>query len=222
MSTMTETMHKEEALYVPGEHTTNGTTEREYTPKTAGRYLGHIIDLKTTDGKLFDEREPKTRELTGRKLKARFFNLVVRVAPETANLTFTHRHTDGTETTHTGTDYVGWEVRGGIPRYLEPQEGDTFAANPEGNDAYLELCRVLGIQLETREINDNGTAVTAHILPVLEAKDAIGRPVTAVVGRTKDWVNDKGETVRAFKVNRVNEWTEGKRLAGTTTDDLPF
>ena len=55
MSTMTETLQKEEALYVPGDHTTNGTTDREYTPKTAGRYLGHIIDLEITDEKLFDE-----------------------------------------------------------------------------------------------------------------------------------------------------------------------
>ena len=76
MSTMTETLQKEEALYVPGDHTTNGTTDREYTPKTAGRYLGHIIDLEITDEKLFDERDIKTRQLTGRKLKARFFNLV--------------------------------------------------------------------------------------------------------------------------------------------------
>ena len=223
MSTITETMKHEEALFVPSDRTTNSaTTDREYTPKTAGRYLGHIIGLEVTDGKLFDERDIKTRQLTGRKLKARFFNLKVRVAPETANLTFTHYGDDGTETTHTGENYVGWEVKGGIPRYLEPQEGDDFAAHPEGNDAYLELCKALGVELETREINDNGTAVTAHILPILKPKDAIGCPVTAVVGRTKDWVNKKGETVRAFKVNRVNGWTEGKRLANTTTDDLPF
>ena len=54
---------------------------------------------------------------------------------------------------------------------------------------------------------------------MLEAKDAIGRPVTAIVGRGKDWVNEKGETVRAFKVRKVEEWTDGKRLV---TDDIPF
>ena len=192
--------------------------EREYTPKTAGRYLGHIIDLKITDEKLFDEIDPKTRQLTGRKLKARFFNLIVRVAPETAGLTFAHRNSDGTETTHNGEDYVGWEVRGGIPRYLEPQTGDTFDANPQGNEDYLELCRVLGVHPEKREINDNGTAVTAHVLPVLKATDAIGHHVTAIVGRGKDWTNTKGEIVRGFKVRKVEEWTDGKHLS----DDLPF
>tara|TARA_Y100000310_G_C20332191_1_gene645821 strand:- start:53 stop:712 length:660 start_codon:yes stop_codon:yes gene_type:complete len=219
MSTITETM-KDEALYVPGEHTANGTTaEREYTPKTAGRYLGHIIDLEITDEKLFDERDLKTRQLTGRKLKARFFNLRVRVAPETAELTFTHHGDDGTETTHTGADYVGWEVKGGIPRYLEPQDGDTFDANPGGNEDYLELCRVVGVHPETREINNNGTTVTAHVLPVLKREDAINRPVTAIVGRGKDWTNTEGRTVRTYKVKKVNAWTDGKRLA---TDDLPF
>ena len=220
MSTMTETM-KEEALFIPTKHTTNGTTEHtaehEYTPKTAGRYLGHVIDLQTTDGKLFDERD-KAGQLTGRKLKARFFNLIVRVAPETANLTFVHHNDDGAETMHSGVDYVGWEVRGGIPRYLEPQEGDTFAANPGGNESYLELCRVCGVHPETREINENGTSVTAHVLPILESKDAIGHPITAIVGRGKDWTNKKGELVRGFKVKKVEEWTDGKRL----NDDLPF
>ena len=219
MSTMTETIKQEEALYIPSGKTTNGTTtEREYIPKAAGRYLGHIIDLKITDDKLFDEIDPKTRHTTGRKLKARFFNLIVRVAPETADLTFTHRKHDGTEATHNGEDYVGWEVRGGIPRYLEPQAGDTFDANPGGNEDYLELCRVLGVHPETREINDNGTTVTAHVLPVLKTTDAIGHHVAAIIGRGKDWTNTKGETMPGFKVRKVEEWTDGKRL----TDDLPF
>ena len=225
MSTITETL-KEEALFIPTDNTTNGTTEteREYTPKTAGRYLGHILTAEMTKDKPFDEVDPKTRQKTGRKLKARFFNLRVRVAPETADLTFTHHGDDGTETTHTGANYVGWEVKGGIPRYLEPnrEAGDIFDANPGGNEDYLELCGVLGVQPETREINSNGTTVTAHILPMLEAKDAIGRPVTAIVGRTKDWVNDEGKTVRAYKVKKVNEWKDGKRLSTTATDDIPF
>ena len=219
MSTMTETL-KHEALFIPTNKTTDGITATEYTPKTAGRYLGHVITLQVTDEKLFDERD-NTGQLTGRKLKARFFNLVVRVAPETTDLTFVHRGDDGTERTHNGADYVGWEVRGGIPRYLEPNKaaGDTFDANPGGNEDYLELCRVLGVHPETREINDNGTTVTAHVLPMLEAKDAISHPVTAIVVRAKDWVNEKGDTVRAFKVKKVEEWTDGKRLV---TDDIPF
>ena len=148
----------------------------------------------------------------------------MRVAPDTASLSFLHRGDDGAETTLTGAGYVGWEVKGGIPRYLEPnrEAGDIFDANPGGNEDYLELCGVLGVQPETREINSNGTTVTAHILPMLEAKDAIGRPVTAIVGRTKDWVNDEGKTVRAYKVKKVNEWKDGKRLSTTATDDIPF
>ena len=59
MSTITETLERE-ALCIQTDTTTNGTTAEKYTPKTPGRYLGHIIDLEITDEKLFDERDIKS------------------------------------------------------------------------------------------------------------------------------------------------------------------
>ena len=220
MSTITETI-KEEALFIPGDTTTNGVTEKEYTPKTEGEYLGHITELTTTLPDPFELRDRNGANL-GRKARARFFNFKVRVAPETAELTFTHRDHKGAERTHNGVDYVGWEVRGGIPRFLEPTVDDDFEANPEGNDAYVRFCETQGIEIPTREIERDGKTLTVQVLPELTAEDITGVPVTAVVGRGRDWTNKEGETVPAYKVKFVKEWTDGKRLAGTTTDDLPF
>ena len=89
MSTMTETLKNEEALFIPSE---NGETEREeYIPKVAGEYLGHITDARTL-----------TREFTkdGRTFKARIFNFKVHVAPENKTMTYTLTNTDGTNGSH--------------------------------------------------------------------------------------------------------------------------
>ena len=77
MPTMTETL-KDEALFIPSEDGTTG--EREYTPKVAGEYLGHITDARTL-----------TREFKkdGRTFKARIFNFKIHVAPENKTMTYT-------------------------------------------------------------------------------------------------------------------------------------
>ena len=49
-----------------------------------------------------------------------------------------------------------------------------------------------------------------------------GQPVVAVVGRGKDWTNNEGKTVPSWRCKFVKRWESGKRLATTTTDDLPF
>ena len=68
MSTITETLKNEEALFIPSD---NGTTEtREYIPKVQGEYHGHITDARTI-----------TREFKkdGRTFKARIFNFKVHI-----------------------------------------------------------------------------------------------------------------------------------------------
>ena len=73
MSTMTETLNHEEALFIPSEDT---ELKDEYVPMVEGEYLGHIIETRTL-----------TREFTkeGRPMKARIFNFKVHVAPENTN-----------------------------------------------------------------------------------------------------------------------------------------
>ena len=209
MSTMTETLH-EEALFIPTDDTT-----RTHTPKVEGDYLGHITDTRTL------VREFKTSD--GRNVKARIFNYKVQVAHENATREYTFTDHNGTEHTTSGEPYVGWTVNArGIFRFLEPVDGDTFESNSENNVAYLRFCQALGLTIDTTQREVNGKTIDVQVLPTLEETAINGRPVVAVVGSDKDWINDDGETMPSFKVKFVKHWKDGKLLAPTTHNDLPF
>ena len=205
MSTMTDTLKNEEALFIPSEE-----TEEEYVPKVAGDYLGHITETRTV-----------TREFTtkGRTFKARIFNFKVNVAPENANNTYTLE--GGREIT--GEHYVDWTVvADGVFRFLEPTGDDKFESNAEGNKRYLRFCQSIGIETPTEERTIGGKTVTVQVLPDIKESDLNGLPVVAVVGRGQDWVTDTGETRPSWRAKFSKLWESGKRLATTTTDDLPF
>ena len=209
MSTMTDTLHNEEALFIPSEE----TAREEYIPKVAGEYLGHITDARSL-----------TREFTkdGRTFKARIFNFKVHVAPENARNTYTI-HRDGNTKTITGEHYVDWTVvADGVFRFLEPTGDDKHESNAEGNKRYMRFCESLGLEIPTEERTINDKTVRVQLLPDVEETDLNGTPVVAVVGRGQDWVNDAGETRPSWRVKFTKLWKDGKRLATTTTDDLPF
>ena len=210
MSTMTETLHKEEALFIPSQE----TVREEYIPKVAGEYLGHITEARTV-----------TREFTreNRPMKARIFNFKIRVAAENREQKYTFQDKDGNHRNITGEHFVDWEmVADGVFRYLEPTTEDTFESYAEGNKKYLLFCQSLGLEIPTEERTVNGSTVSVQLLPNIDEKTLDGTPVTAVVGRGKDWVNDKGETVPSWRCKFTKSWTEGKKLARTNIDDLPF
>jgi MoxR-like ATPase len=78
------------------------------------------------------------------------------------------------------------------------------------------------LTIETTKREVNGKTLDVQVLPTLTEEDINGRPVIAVVGRDKDWVNDDGETMPSYRVKFVKLWKDGKLLAPTTTNDLPF
>ena len=208
-TTMTDTLKHEEALFIPSED----TEREEYVPKVAGDYHGHITDARTI-----------TREFTidGRTFKARIFNFKVNVAPENASNTYTI-HRDGNTKTITGEHYVDWTVvADGVFRFLEPTGDDKHESNAEGNKRYMRFCESLGLEIPTEERTINDKTVRVQLLPDVEETDLNGTPVVAVVGRGQDWVNDAGETRPSWRVKFTKLWKDGKRLATTTTDDLPF
>ena len=206
MSTMTETLHNEEALFIPTDDTT-----RTHVPKVEGDYLGHITGTKTI------VREFKTND--GRNVKARIFNFKVEVAHENATREYTFTDRNGDEHHTSGEPFVGWTVNArGVFRFHEPKEGDTFESNSENNVAYLRFCQALGLTIETAQREINGKTLDVQILPTLTEDDVNGKPVIAVVGRDKDWINDDGETMPSFRVKYVKLWKEGKLLH----NDLPF
>ena len=209
MSTMAETLKHEEALFIPSE----GDKE-EYIPKVAGEYLGHITDARSL-----------TREFTkdNRNFKARIFNFKVHVAPENSRQTYTLTSKDGTHREITGEHYIDWTVvADGVFRFLEPTDADNFESNAEGNKRYLMFCQSLGMEIHTEERTVNGKTVKVQVLPDIKETDLNGTPVVAVVGRGQDWVNDTGETRPSWRCKFTKLWTDGKKLATTTTNDLPF
>ena len=207
MSTMTETLHNEEALFIPDGDTTEARKD-EYVPMVEGEYLGHIIESRTI-----------TREFTkeDRLMKARIFNFKVEVAQDNTR----NKYTVNTKEI-TGEHYVGKHIMAdGVFRFLEPTKDDTFESNAEGNKRYLMFCQSLGMQIPTEERTINGKTVTVQILPDIKEDDLNGTPVTAVVGRGQDWTDDTGKNRPSWRVKFTKLWADGKRLA-TKTDDLPF
>ena len=208
-TTMTDTLKREEALFIPSED-----TERdEYVPKVAGDYHGHITDARTL---------VREFEKDGRTLKASIFNFKVNVAPENAQNTYTI-HRDGNTRTVTGEHFVDWTVvADGVFRFLEPTGDDKHESNAEGNKRYMRFCQSLGLEIPTEDRTINGSTVKVQLLPEIKETDLNGTPVIAVVGRGQDWVNDTGETRPSWRVKYTKLWAEGKKLAATTTNDLPF
>jgi len=216
MSTMNDTLEKEEALFIPSDDTTTTAHKPKYRARTAGEYLGHIIKVRTEVKEWPDKK-------TGDNHSACIYNFKVLVAPENSSMTYTTTHRDGHQETHNGEDYVDWPIMAnGVFRFLEPNKDgtDTFVSNASGNDGYLRFCETIGVSVETTPREINGKTVDVSVIPILEEKDITGAPVTAVVGRHKDdWVNKEGVTVPQYRVKFVKAWTDGKRLV---TDDLPF
>jgi len=210
MSTMTETLRHEEALFIPSEDT---ETRDDYVPMVEGEYVGHITETRTL-----------TREFTkeNRPMKARIFNFKVTIAPENTHRNYTIHKKDGSHREVTGEHYVDKTVMAdGVFRFLEPVEGDKFESNAEGNKRYLMFCKSLGIEIHTEERTINGKTVTVQLLPDVKETDLDGTPVTAVVGRGQDWTDDHGKNRPSWRVKFTKLWTDGKRLAANT-DDLPF
>jgi len=194
---------KEQSYYKPKD-------KKDITPYAEGDYLCHIVEVKT---RMLDVRG---------KYRAELYSFTVEVAEENKDKDFMYEDINGDKKATKGTPYVGKRFFGKLWRFIEPKEGDTFESNSENNVAYLRFCQALGLTIETAKREIGGKHIDVQILPTLEETDLNGRPVVAVVGRDKDWVNDEGETMPSFKVKFVKLWKEGKRLATTTTNDLPF
>ena len=84
------------------------------------------------------------------------------------------------------------------------------------------FCQSLGMEIPTEERTINGKTVKVQLLPDVKETDLNGTPVTAVVGRGQDWTDDQGKNRPSWRVKFTKLWKDGKRLATTTTDDLPF
>ena len=191
--------------------TTEKTSKPKWTPIADGEYLGHISEVET--------REVNTHK---GKHKALVYNYKFKV--DEANSVNNYRYKWGnTEYDAKGSEYVGNTIRGrGVFRYLVPKDGDKFESNPDGNKTYTYFCEAIGIQLPTTEKVINGETMKVKSLPTLDAKDIIGVPVIAVVGKGKPYTNSSGKEVTPSEVKFVKTWKGGTKMEEVNESDIPF
>jgi len=160
--------------------------------------------------------ECKSQEVMVRnKFKAKVFNYKLEIADENNELTY---HVNGKDIN--GGVFSGKTFKGaGIFHFLTPSEGDTFTANPGGNEKYMEFCEAIGIKCPEIEIEVEGQKRMVKTLPNLESSDLLGKPILATLVENS-FVNKEGKKVTFFQAKSVETWaTEARDLAD---EDLPF
>ena len=209
MSTVQEALKHEEVSTFTGDTTT--ITRKALVE---GEYVGHITNARS----IVRPVRPH--------YQARIYNFDVIVAPENSSLKYQYEDIDGTHMEISGEQFVGKKlIAKGVFKFLDPQEGDDFKGNSAENHKYFRFCETLGVTPTDQTQTIDGKETTVKILPLLTETDMLGKPVTAVLRKTKDeWVNNKGEKMHySWRVSYVKLWTEGKlRDMTVNPDDLPF
>ena len=198
----------EQSFYVPGEE--NKKEKKSFTPIVPGDYYCHITDVQTSI------RDVKN------KYKGRVYNYTVEVAKENSENEYTYKEINGDDKDTDGSVYKGYKFKGSVWRFLEPQKGDTFEANPTGNKGYMYFCEALNIECpkETKQIN--GKDVEVQTLPNLTSKDLIGKPIVAVVGQGRAWKDKEGNDRTFWDCRFVKRWEGGKEKSDASSEDIPF
>ena len=219
MSTTQEVLSSEVSTFF--EDTTKASNTTTRTGYVEGKYLGHIANVRST---IHPVKDWETKEEG--KYQARIYNFDVIVADENSTMKYQYEDITGKHIEITGEQFVGKKlIAKGIFKFLDPQEGDTFKANPSNNKTYSIFCDTLGLHPtgETRTID--GKETTVKLLPVLTNEDLLGKPVTATLKKVKDsWTNKDGQKMDwSWRVTYVNPWKDGKLKSMTVAeDDLPF
>ena len=183
--------------------------DKPYYPMVEGEYLAYIVEPTMV------ERE---FNMKGMKVKAKIFNYKVRIAKENGMNMYNVPSQDDPNRTVKGDYYADKVVKArGVFKYQEPGENDQFQAYDEGNKSYVMFCETMGFKGEAVEGEVGGKKVVVNKLPEFQPEELYNKPVVAVVGPGKPWVNNKGQTCKSWEVKFVKEWkTE------TKSKELPF
>jgi len=218
MSTTQEVLNEVSTFIEDTTNTTNHTSAR--TGLVEGSYLGHIANVRSII------RPVKDRETKKERYKARIYNFDVIVADENSRMKYQYEDITGKHIEITGEQFVGKKlIARGVFKFLDPQDGDTFEANPGDNRTYSIFCDTLGLHAEEELRTIDGKETTVKLLPVLTEDYMLGRPVTATLKKVKDsWTNKNGEPMHySWRVTYVNPWKDGVLKTMTVNkDDLPF
>ena len=193
-----EELFGDEILFIPDSDNKTSNKDSDWKrPLTKGEYLGHIKDVTTRDVSF-------TRD--GTTYSATVYNYFFEVAKENGIQSYTFK-----DEQYSGSEYVGRTIKGsGIFKFLTPKEGDSFSANPSGNDKYLLFCKSIGIEVKREEREIDGKKVTVEIMPSLSEEDIQGKPAIRVVGRGKPYTNKNGKEINPWEVKFVKSWDEGE------------
>ena len=185
--------------------------KKKFIPIVEGEYFCKIAKVETN---IRDVKKDGN-------FKARVYNYTVEVMPENKQNLYDYEDEkdDGKKCTTDGDHYVGYNFRGSVWRFLEPQKEYTFQANNAGNKGYISFCEALGVECpkETKQIN--GKDVEIHLLPNLTSDDIIGKPVISVVKKGRKWKNNDGFWKQFYDSKFVRKWD---RPEGELNNDLPL
>ena len=198
----------ESSFYIP---TDDKNKEKGFfTPLVEGDYFGHIVKM---DSKIMDIKK------TG-NFRARLYKYEVEVADENKANKYTYKDINGKDQEATGDAYKGKKFRGSLWRFIDPQEGDDFDSNPDGNKKYLYFCEAVGLKCPKEKREINGKKVEVLSLPSIVETDLLGKPVIAVVKKGRPFTNKEGKTRAFWDCKWIKQWKEGK--VKKVEDEIPF
>ena len=172
--------------------------DKQYFPMVEGEYLGNIVEPTMV------ERQFK---MQGMDVKATIFNFKVRIAKENRINMYNVPSLDDANRAVKGDYYADKVVKAkGVFRYHEPGENDQFQAYNDGNRSYVIFCDILGFKGESVEKDVGGKKVVVQELPKFQPEELNNKPVVAVVGAGKPWINGTGQKCRSWEVKFVKEW----------------
>jgi len=184
-------------------------------PNVRGEFYGHLQNATMKEVSWARD---------GKKYKAIVYNyeFIIDGANESQSYTYTS-YTDDKEMTASGKDYIGRSYRSnGIFRFLEPEEGDDFVSNSEGNKSYFRFCETLNVDIEKKVVQMDGQDVEVKVLPSLSTSEINGKPAIAIIDKGKPYTTQDGKERTPYLVKFIKTWEGGEAKSMEAGDAIPF
>ena len=203
-------LNKKESYFVPG-----SSKGKKVAPNVRGEFYGHLQNATMKE---------VSWKRDGKKYKAVVYNyeFLIDGANESQSYTYTS-YTDDKEMTASGKDYIGRSYRSnGIFRFLEPEEGDDFVSNSEGNKSYFRFCETLNVDIEKKVVQMDGQDVEVKVLPSLSTSEINGKPAIAIIDKGKPYTTQDGKERTPYLVKFIKTWEGGEAKSMEAGDAIPF
>ena len=204
-------LNSKESYFVPGTEKKNSNV----APNVRGEFYGHLQNATMKEVSWARD---------GKKYKAVVYNyeFLIDKANESQSYEYTS-YKDDKAMTASGKDYIGRSYRsGGIFRFLEPEEGDDFVSNAEGNKSYFRFCETLNIDIEKKVVQMDGQDVEVKVLPSLSTSEINGKPAIAIIDKGKPYTTQDGKERTPYLVKFIKAWEGGEAKSMEAGDAIPF